>query len=141
MGVESIRSPRVVSCVLAIMIVLLGAAHASVRIGGWAFTANGQVERDYQYTGSCPVDLKFDWGVISTEPVEITYSFVRSDGGHSSSPQHRSLPGANRSEPILDEWRLGANTPAFSNYAGWVQLNIESPDRVSDRIKFTIHCQ
>jgi hypothetical protein len=125
---------------LAIMMATAAIAHASVRIGGASFSANGQLARDYQYTGSCPVDLKFDWGVISTEPTTVTYSFVRSDGGHSSTAQSIELPNANRSVPIIDEWNLGANTQQFASYSGWVQVNIESPNPISQKINFTIHC-
>jgi len=119
--------------------VLVGAAHASVRIGGWAFSANGELARDFQYTGPCPVDLKFDWGVISTDQTTATYTFTRSDGGHSSSSQSVALP-AGHSVPVLDTWRLGANTAQFATYSGWVQLNISAPNPVSQKISFTIHC-
>jgi hypothetical protein len=125
---------------LTILMVTAAVAHAGVRIGGSAFSANGLLARDYQYTGSCPVNLKFDWGVISTEPTTATYSFVRSDGGHSSTSQSIELPNANRSVPIIDEWNLGANTQQFANYSGWVQINIESPNPISQKINFTIHC-
>jgi hypothetical protein len=114
---------------------------ASVRVGGSAFAANGQLARDHQYTGPCPVDLKFDWGAIGTEPTPVTYSFTRNDGGHSSQPLTIALPQANRSVPIVDQWRLGANTPQFANYSGWVELNIESPNPVANRIGFTLHCR
>jgi hypothetical protein len=36
-------------------------AWAEVRIGGSSFAVNGQLNREHQYTGACPVDLKFDW--------------------------------------------------------------------------------
>ena len=114
---------------------------ARVRVGGSAFSVNGQLERSHQYTGRCPVDLKFDWGVIATEPTPVTYSFMRSDGGHSSGSKIIELPQANRSVPILEEWHLGANTPRFADYAGWVELVIESPNPVTNRIPFTLHCQ
>ena len=114
---------------------------ATVHVGGSAFSANGQLARDHQYTGACPVDLKFDWGVIGTEPTPVTYSFTRSDGGHSKNPLTINLPQANRSVPILDQWRLGANTPQFADYKGWVELNIESPSPVANRIGFTLHCR
>lgn len=114
---------------------------ASVRIGGSAFSANGQLARNHEYTGPCPVDLKFDWGVIGTEATPVSYSFTRSDGGHSSKPLVIDLPQANRSVPILDQWRLGASTPQFANFAGWVELNIDSPNPVANRIGFTLHCQ
>lgn len=125
---------------LAIVFAMASVSFASVRVGGWAFSANGQLARDFQYTGPCPVDLKFDWGVIGTEPGTVTYTFLRNDGGHSSSVRSIDLPAANRSMPIIEEWHLGANTPAFANYSGWVELEIRSPNPVSKRINFTIHC-
>ncbi len=116
-------------------------AHAGVRIGGSSLRANGQVAEGYQYSGPCPVDLKFGWGVIASAPTGMTYTFSRSDGGHSSTSQTVDLSQPNRSMPIYDEWRLGANTPQFRNYRGWVQINIVSPNAVAQKIPFTIHCQ
>ncbi|MGB9406505.1 MAG: hypothetical protein WCA89_03150 [Terracidiphilus sp.] len=113
----------------------------SVRVGGSSLRANGQVAQGFQYTGSCPVDLKFGWGLISTGPTVVTYRFVRNDGGHSSNSQSVNLPQGNRSVPVYDEWHLGANKPQFANYTGWVNLIIESPNPVQQKIGFTIHCQ
>ena len=124
---------------LAMLIALNGTAQARVRIGGASLSANGQLAQNFQYAGSCPVNLEFDWGVISTEPTTITYSFRRSDGGHASA-RTADLPGPNRSVPILDEWRLGANNQQFADYHGWIELDIESPNPVSQKIGFTIHC-
>jgi hypothetical protein len=121
------------------------AAMADIRIGGSSFAANGQPapvvhsKRGYQYTGSCPVDLKFDWGVVSTDPVDMVYSFSRNDGGQSQ-PSQASLPGGEQSFPIEDGWSLGANVDQFAEYRGWVQLNIQSPYPLTYRIPFTIHC-
>jgi hypothetical protein len=115
-------------------------AFAAVRIGGSAFSANGQLARDYQYTGACPVELKFDWGVIGTEASTVVYTTSRNDGA-STAPRSINLPASNRSVPVITTWRLGANTPQFRNYNGWVQINIQSPNPVSNKIGFTIHCQ
>ncbi|HTC93820.1 MAG TPA: hypothetical protein VK699_10245 [Terriglobales bacterium] len=125
----------------AIVVAMAASSYASIRIGGWSLRANGEVAQGFQYTGSCPVDLKFGWGVVSTEPTTVTYTFVRSDGGHSSSPQTASLAGGGRSTPIYDDWRLGADTPQFANYSGWVEIDIQGPNPVSQKINFTIHCQ
>jgi hypothetical protein len=110
-------------------------------VGGWSLRANGELAKDFQYTGPCPVDLKFGWGVLTTAPTTATYSFVRSDGGQSSSPQSTSLPAANTSVPIYYDWHLGANTAQFANFSGWVELDINSPNVVSQKINFTIHCR
>jgi hypothetical protein len=116
-------------------------ARAGVRIGGSSLRANGQVAQNHEYFGPCPVDLKFDWGVIASSPSSVTYTFSRSDGGHSSTQQIVDLSQPNRSVPIYDEWHLGANRAQFANYHGWVQINILSPNPVSQKIPFTLHCQ
>lgn len=129
--------------VLAASILTLLAATAlygAVRIGGWAFSANGQLARDFQYDGGCPVELKFDWGVISDRSGPIAYTTTRNDGAHAGM-KTLDHPGGNRSVPILETWRLGARTPQFANYHGWMELNIESPNPVAKRIAFTIHCR
>jgi len=71
----------------------------------------------------------------------MTYTFSRSDGGHSSMTQTVDLSQPNRSTPIYDVWHLGANKPQFANYRGWVQINIMSPNPVSQKIPFLIHCR
>jgi hypothetical protein len=121
-----------------IALVMKAAVPPSVRVGGSSLRVNGQVAPGHQYTGPCPVDLKFGWGLIATEPTTATYSFTRSDGGHPPSGSV-DLP-AGRSKPVYLDWRLGANNAKFANYTGWVELNIESPNQVSQKISFTLHC-
>jgi hypothetical protein len=113
----------------------------SVRVGGSSLRANGIVAQDFQYTGSCPVSLKFGWGLISTGPTEVTYRFDRNDGGHTTSSKSVNLPQANHSVPVYYDWQLGANTPKFATYTGWVNIIIESPNPVQHKINFTIHCK
>jgi hypothetical protein len=125
---------------LAAVLAMAGTAQADVRVGGYSLRVNGQVVPLFEYTGSCPADLKFGWGVIGTEPTTVTYSFVRSDGA-SSPGGTAQLPNANRSVPIYYDWRLGENSPQFATYSGWVQINIESPNSVSQKIPFTLHCR
>jgi hypothetical protein len=125
---------------LGTFFVVTASASATVRIGGASLRANGQLAQGFQYTGSCPVALKFGWGVIATEPTTATYTFFRSDGGHLTNSLTTTLPGGNRSVPIYDDWQLGANTPQFQNYSGWVELRIESPNPIAQKIAFTIHC-
>ncbi len=135
-----IQSPNPVSQKINFTIHCGGAPAASVRIGGASLRANGLLAQGFQYSGSCPVALQFGWGVIATEPTQIAYTFVRSDGGRLNGTRTADLPGAGRSTPIYDDWQLGANTPQFQNYTGWVELHIESPNPVMQKIGFTIHC-
>lgn len=136
-----LRREVVVGCLALVAVSAVAVKlYGAIRIGGWSFSANGQVARNFQYTGGCPVNLKFDWGVIDSQSSAITYQTSRSDGAQSGS-RVLNHPGANRSVPIVESWRLGANTPQFANYRGWMQLNIESPAPASHRIAFTLHCQ
>jgi hypothetical protein len=139
---EKMKINRTVSIVG--MLLCLGSvnlAAQTVRIGGESLRANGQLAQGFQYTGPCPVDLQFGWGLISTGPTTVNYRFVRNDGGHSTNAQSVSIPQANRSVPVYEKWRLGANTPQFASYTGWVKLVIESPNPLEGKIGFTIHCQ
>jgi hypothetical protein len=125
---------------LAIVLAMAGIVQASVHVGGWSLSANGQLARDFQYTGPCPVDLKFDWSVVGTEPGKVTYTILRSDGGRSFKPQAIDLPAADRPVSITDEWRWGTNTSPSAHASGWIQLDIQSPNPVSKKINFNIHC-
>jgi len=127
-------------CAVA-MLAVGGNAMAAVRVGGWSLRANGQVVQNFQYAGPCPVSLKFGWGLVSTAPTTLAYSVVRSDGGHSSSQSMGSVPGGNQSVPVYYDWRLGAPTPQFANFRGWVELHVDSPNRVAKKVNFTLHCR
>jgi len=113
---------------------------ATVRIGGWALTNNGQIVKDFVYTGACPVQLQFAWGVLATAPMEIKYHFERSDGAQAP-PGQKDLPRANTSEDVITTWDLGANTPRFADFKGWEDLVIDSPNKAAQKINFTLHCR
>ena len=125
-------------CLMGMTLVMNGAAPARVRVGGSSLRANGQVVKGFEYSGGCPVDLKFGWGLIATEPTTASYSFTKNDGSH---PRGGSIDlPAGQSKPVYLEWHLGANNTKFATYQGWVQLNVESPNPVSQKISFTLHC-
>jgi hypothetical protein len=128
---------------LAAMLVMAIAAYAAarVRVGGWSLRANGRIAKDFQYRGACPVDLKFGWSLLATEPTTVTYTYDRSDGARESIRHTLHLPAANRSGFIYYDWRLGANTQEFANFSGWVQLVVESPNPVYQKIPFTLRCR
>jgi hypothetical protein len=117
-----------------------GSSGGNVRVGGAAFFANGQIAPDHQYTGPCPVTLKFDWGIVSSDATQISYTFLRNDGARGASAM-RSLPGGGRSVPFTTQWQLGANLPQFQNYNGWMELHTDPPHSLSNKIPFTLHCQ
>jgi hypothetical protein len=130
----------VVAFVAVCALVFVVTAEAQVRIGGWSLRANGQVVQNFEYSGPCPVNLQFGWGVMSPAPAAVSYTFTRSDGGHSTVTQTVEV-GANQSHPIYDTWHLGANTPQFRDFHGWVQIDIFAPNVVAKKVPFTIHCR
>jgi len=132
-----------IASVFGILICLgsVGLMAQSVRVGGSSLRANGQLAQGFRYTGSCPVDLKFGWGLISTRRTEVTYRFDRSDGGHTTKTERVDIPRANQSVPVYYDWQLGANTPKFADFHGWVNIIIESPNPLEKKIPFTIHCR
>jgi hypothetical protein len=136
------RIATVVGIVLCLgaMSSIAHAQKATVRIGGWSLRANGQVAQGFEYTGSCPVQLKFGWSLLGTAPTTSSYIFVRSDGGHSGA-QTISVPVPNRAVFIYDSWQLGANTPQFADFQGWVQLDVTTPNPVHQRVPVTLHCK
>ena len=124
---------------LAGMALLMEAAPVpTVRIGGSSLEANGQPARGFQYSGSCPVALKFGWSLQTTEPAIAYYSFTRNDGSHPRGGSINLEPG--RSGFVYLDWRLGTNNRQFADYHGFAELNVESPNRVSQKIDFTLHC-
>jgi len=130
----------VVICLFLFTVYLVAQGSATVRVGGASLRANGELAQGYQYTGPCPVNLKFGWGLIATAPTSVTYRFTRSDGGHSVQSYTVQIPQAGRSVPVYDDWQLGANTPQFADFHGWVNLIIEGPNQLENRIPFSIHC-
>jgi hypothetical protein len=125
-------------CLVGTLVAMKAQGPATVRVGGSSLRANGQVAQGFEYSGACPVDLKFGWGLIATEAATASYSFARNDGGHPPSGSV-DLP-AGRSKPVYLDWHLGANNAKFANYKGWVEIHIESPNQVSQKISFTLHC-
>ena len=128
-------------CLCVFLLSELASAQGPVRVGGWSLRANGQVAQGFQYRGSCPVELQFGWGLISDRPTEIAYTFNRNDGGHQTVSTVTSMPQPGRSYPVYYTWNLGANTPRFANFSGWVNLILQRPNNLEKQIHFTIHCQ
>jgi hypothetical protein len=113
----------------------------NVRVGGWSLRANGNIAQGFHYTGSCPVDLKFSWGLISQRPTGVRYRFDRSDGGHSTRQERVDLPGGGHSVPVYYDWQLGNHSREFADFHGWVNLIVETREPVEKKIPFTLHCR
>jgi hypothetical protein len=51
------------------------------------------------------------------------------------------LPKANTSVDVSDTWELGANTAEFKDFKGWIKLTTFEPNKVEQKIDFTLHCK
>lgn len=117
------------------------AEDTGIRVGGSSLRFNGEIIKNHEYSGPCPVDLKFSWGVIgSSTPTTISYTFTRSDNA-STKTFTKTLPVANKSVPVYENWRLGANNGKFTDFKGWAALKIDGPSALEYKIPFTLHCQ
>jgi hypothetical protein len=88
------------------------------------------------YTGSCPVTIKFAGFItVGGGPNTISYGVFRSDGGQSNGGSHRfDHPGSWHS-PELTTWALGT---AGQTVNGWVIIG--SGNVKSNKAMFHVHC-
>ena len=112
-----------------------------VRVGGWALTANGKLAKNFEYRGTCPVNLKFDWGLIANASTDVTYRYKRSDDSLQSAMKMVHLPKADTTVDVSDTWDLGANTAEFKDFKGWIKLTTFEPNKFEKKIDFTLHCK
>ena len=87
------------------------------------------------FTGKCPATIKFKATIYSQGSGTITYTWLRSDGGHQRNNLSVSLSGKGVDE-VVYTWRLG------KNFTGWVAMETVSPNKVkSNSAKFQVTCQ
>jgi hypothetical protein len=107
-----------------------------VCLGGTPGPLMGGVE----YRGPCPIRLIFDWSIVSAQPTSVTYSLQKSDGSPVSTVTKINLPKGNTPVDVIDMWVLGANTPEFRNYRGWMDLSTLTPNVFGKKINFALRC-
>jgi len=133
----------IVICLILLTVHLAAQSSATVRVSGMSMRANGQIAKGYQYTGTCPVNLVFGFALNSTAPTTVSYSYKRSDGGSSNKPLSVKIPRAGVSESIYVDWSGFTTKVKQSSSAsgkGWIDLAIESPNRLESKLGFTINC-
>jgi len=93
---------------------------------------------------SCPQTVKFTFLVHGDQGLNVTYRFVRSDGG-STGPYPMTIgvnpPGGGAGiSPTQYSWTLG-DRRALPSFKGWVKLEVLTPKKVtSDPYDFAIKC-
>ena len=123
-------------------------AKATVQVTWWTLTAkNFSANAENlvgDYWGTCPVVLKFDWLIVSQESNSVTYQLQRSDGSLPSAITKVDLkyvPNDHMYEAnVIDMWNLGAYTPEFKDFKGWINLTTLTPNKWEQKVPFVLQC-
>jgi hypothetical protein len=91
--------------------------------------------------GPCPVVFTFTGKVALKKEGRFTYKWERSDGGVDTTVHPAvSYDGLNAAL-VSTTWTLGAATPEFRPFHGWMKLHILTPQNlVSEAAQFTLDC-
>lgn len=85
-----------------------------------------------EVSGGCPARVFFRGEIRTSEPLKVTYRWVRSDGTHS---EHVATFGKAGPHAISDMWALS------TSYSGWEQLVIVEPKQLQTiKAKFSVTC-
>ena len=86
-------------------------------------------------TGQCPVLIKFNGKITVagvTEPVKVTYQFIRSDKG--SGPERTLTFNKDGSKSVGTSWKVVRS--------GWIAIKVIDPQQIeSDKAEFTVDCK
>ncbi len=81
--------------------------------------------------GGCPAHVHFHGRIRTTGPLEVTYQWLRSDGGRSEYTLYFERA---ETRSVSTEWVLSRN------FSGWMELVILSPRRMqTTRAFFSVH--
>jgi hypothetical protein len=91
--------------------------------------------------GPCPATFTFTGKVLLRKEVKVKYRWERSDGVPDTAPHPALALDGVHASLVTTTWTLGAATPAFHPYRGWMKLHILAPeDKLSDAAEFTLDC-
>ncbi len=100
-----------------------------------ALGSDGKVggEEPVLLSAACPATVRFKGRITSQKAGEVTYKFVRSDGGKMSTKTLKfEQPGT---QSVETSWKLGRN------FSGWMAIEIETPVKIqSNRASFEVEC-
>jgi hypothetical protein len=83
-------------------------------------------------SGGCPAKVHFTGRIRSTGPLDVTYQWLRSDGGHAEHKLHFAKAAT---QSIATDWQLN------TKLTGWMQLVILEPTRMQTaKADFTVNC-
>jgi len=114
---------------------------AAVSVVGASIFVNGELLKNGDYKGACPVNLKFKFTLLATEPTQVKYFLQRGDGSKPSPTKEVNIPKANEPVFIAEPWELGANTPQFKDFKSSMTFTTKYPNPAHQGIDFTVHCK
>lgn len=118
------------------------AGASQLKVTGTAIRFNNQKNKDHEYTGPCPVEIKSLWRVAGTAPTSLSYTFRKSDGTTDTIQRTAEIKSAEKPAMVDTSWIVGkANDPQYANFSGYTELIINAPEKISKKVNFTIHCQ
>ena len=80
----------------------------------------------------CPAHVQFTGYIQTFQPLDVTYEWLRSDGGKSKHTIH--FPRGMKRD-VSTDWTLSAD------FEGWVQLVILEPKHLQTiKAEFQVHC-
>jgi hypothetical protein len=91
--------------------------------------------------GPCPATFTFTGKVLLRKEVKVKYRWERSDGGVDTTVHPALALDGVHASLVTTTWTLGAATPEFHPFHGWMKLHILAPeDKLSDAAEFTLDC-
>ena len=112
--------------------VLLGALVVLVASPVFAQRIDIHLDPQPAISGGCPAHVRFTGYIQTFRSMDVTYQWLRSDGGKSEHTIH--FPRGMRRD-ISTDWTLSAD------YQGWVQLVILDPKHLQTiKAEFEVHC-
>jgi len=91
--------------------------------------------------GPCPFGFTFRGKVALNKEGRFTYRWERSDGAVDTAAHAPEVYDGAHAALVTTSWKLGAVSPAFHPFHGWVKLHVLTPqDRLSEPADFTLDC-
>ena len=126
-------------CISTLLPSAKAAAQAQVRVIGTDLFANGKLAPTFQYSGACPVWLRFYWSLATSEYTGVGYYFQTNTGIRT--PGRRDYVSPSMPLAAYIDWHVGLKTPKLTDQSGWLELHVMYPNVFANTINYTIHCR
>ncbi len=114
---------------------------AGLEVTGNDVTVTPTSTADRPHTGTCPVTFNFRGKVALSKQGRFTYKWERSDHAIDTNVHPPVTYNGHDAVIVTTTWTLGARTPAFHPFHGWMKLHILTPeDKLSGPADFWLDC-